>query len=64
MMVKSDLELFILKFTQPLQSCCCPVQKYVPRMAELAWQLSSYLILSKKMVISLLEILVHLLNEF
>ena len=32
--------LFILKFTQPLQSCCCPVQKYLARMAELAWQLS------------------------
>ena len=38
-MVKSGLE-FILKLTEPLQSCCCPVQKYLPRMAELAWQLS------------------------
>ena len=35
--------LFILKFTEPLQSCCCPVQKYLHRMAELAWQLSMYL---------------------
>ena len=43
MMVKSGLEFFILKFTKPLQSCCCPVQKYPPRMAELAWQLSRYL---------------------
>ena len=42
MMVKSGLE-FILKLTEPLQSCCCPVQKFPPRMAELAWQLSSYL---------------------
>ena len=42
MMVKSGLE-FILKSTEPLQSCCCPVQKYLPRMAELAWQLSRYL---------------------
>ena len=41
-MVKSGLE-FILKLTEPLQSCCCPVQKYLPRMAELAWQLSRYL---------------------
>ena len=42
MIVKSGLES-ILKFTEPLQSCCCPVQKYLPRMAELAWQLSRYL---------------------
>ena len=42
MIVKSGLE-FILKLTEPLQSCCCPVQKYLPRMAELAWQLSRYL---------------------
>ena len=42
MMVKSGLE-FILKLTEPLQSCCCPVQKYLPRLAELAWQLSRYL---------------------
>ena len=32
-----------MKFTEPLQSCCCPVQKYLPWMAELAWQLSRYL---------------------
>ena len=43
MMVKSGLELFILKFTKPLQSCCCPVQKNLPRKAELAWQVSRYL---------------------
>ena len=42
MMVKSSLES-ILKLTEPLQSCCCPVQKYLPRMAELAWQHSRYL---------------------
>ena len=42
MMVKSGLE-FILKLTEPLQSCCCPVQKFLPRMAELTWQLSRYL---------------------
>ena len=42
MMVKSGLE-FILKLTEPLQSCCCPVQKYQPRMAELAWQFRRYL---------------------
>ena len=29
--------------TELLQSCCCSVQKYLPRMAELAWQLSRYL---------------------
>ena len=37
------LEFFILKFTKPLQSCCCPVQKNLPRRAELAWQVSRYL---------------------
>ena len=42
MMVKSGLE-FILKLTEPLQNCSCPVQKYLPRMAELAWQLSRYI---------------------
>ena len=42
MIVKSGLE-FILKLTKPIQSCCCPVQKCLPRMAELAWQLSRYL---------------------
>ena len=35
--------LFILKFTEPLQSCCCPVQKYLPRIAKLALHLSRYL---------------------
>ena len=43
MMVKCGLEFFLKKFSAPLQSCCCPVQKYLPRMAELAWQLSRYL---------------------
>ena len=33
----------VLKFTKPLLSCCCPVQKFLPRLAELAWQLSRYL---------------------
>ena len=40
MMVKSGLE-FILKLTEPLQSCCCPVQK---SRAELAWQVKGQLI--------------------
>ena len=43
MMVKSGLEFFILKFSEPLQSCCCPMQKNLPRKAELAWQVSRYL---------------------
>ena len=42
MTVRSGLE-FILKLTKPLQSCCCPVQKYLPRMTELVWQPSRYL---------------------
>ena len=40
MMVKSGLDFFFFKFTEPLQSCCCPVQKNLPRMAELTWQVS------------------------
>ena len=36
MMVKSGLEFFVLKFTKPLQSCCCPVQKNMSKKAELA----------------------------
>ena len=43
MMVKSGLEKIILKFHVPLQSCCCPVQKNLPRKAELAWLVSRYL---------------------
>ena len=43
MMVKSGLEIFILKLNKPLQSCCCPVQKNLSRKAELAWQVSRYL---------------------
>ena len=42
-MVKSGLEKNILKFHVPLQSCCCPVQKNLPRRAELAWLVSRYL---------------------
>ena len=33
MMVKSGLEKNILKFHSGLQSCCCPVQKNLPRKA-------------------------------
>ena len=43
MMVKSGLEFFILKFTEPLQSCCCPVPKNLPIRAELAGQVSRYI---------------------
>ena len=43
MMVKSGLEKIILKFNNGLQSCCCPVQKNLPRKAELARQISRYL---------------------
>jgi hypothetical protein len=43
MTMKSGLEFFILKFTKPLQSCCCPVQKNLPRKAELACQVRRYL---------------------
>ena len=42
MMVKRGLE-FILKLNEPLQSCCCHVQKNQTRKAELAWQVSRYL---------------------
>ena len=42
-MVKSGLEFFILKFTEPFQSCWCPVRKKLPRKAELAWKVSRYL---------------------
>ena len=43
MMVISGLEKNILKFHNGLQNCCCPVQKNLPRKAELAWQVSRYL---------------------
>ena len=43
MMLKSGVEYFILKSSQPLQSCCCPVQRNLPRKAELTWQVSRYL---------------------
>ena len=42
-MVKSGLEFFILKSYMPLQSCCCPVQKNLPRNAKLTWLVSRYL---------------------
>ena len=42
MMVESGLE-FILKLTEPLQSCCCPVQKDLSTRAELGQQVSRYL---------------------
>ena len=74
MMVKSGLEKFILKFHVPFQSCCCPVQKKLPRKAELAWLvisegargISKYffsrplftIIFKPKMIISRLKILV------
>ena len=35
MMVKSGLEFLILKLNEPLQCCCCPMQKNLPRKAEL-----------------------------
>jgi hypothetical protein len=35
--VKRGLEKNILKFHQPLQSCCCPVQNDLSRKTELAW---------------------------
>ena len=40
MMVKSGLEKIILRFHDGLQSCCCPVQKNLPRKAELARQIT------------------------
>ena len=43
MMVKSGLEKIILIFQVPLQSCCGPVQKSLPRKAELAQLVSRYL---------------------
>ena len=42
-MVKSGLEKNTSKLYVPLQSCCCLVQKNLPRKAELAWQVSMYL---------------------
>jgi hypothetical protein len=42
-MVKNGLEKIILKFHVPVQICCCPVQKNLPRRAELAWLVSRYL---------------------
>ena len=44
MMVKSGLGLNFEIHLQPLQSCCCPVQKNLPRKAELAWRVKVQLI--------------------
>jgi hypothetical protein len=43
MMLKSGLEKIILKFHKLLQSCCCPMQKCLPKKAELAWLVCRYL---------------------
>ena len=43
MMLKSGLEKSILKFNDGLRSCCCPVQKNLPRKAELAWQVKVWI---------------------
>jgi hypothetical protein len=32
-----------LKFHVPLQICCCPVQKNLPKKAKLAWLVNRYL---------------------
>ena len=42
-MMKSGLEKNVLKFHEPLQSWCFPVQKNLPRNAELTWLVSRYL---------------------
>ena len=74
----SALESLVLKFYQPLQSFCCPVQKNLPRKAELTSQLLKGLvefqnkknarqlftiIFMTKMVDSRPEILVHIFYE-
>ena len=38
-MLTSGIEKIISRFHDGLQICCCPVQKHLPRMTELAWQL-------------------------
>ena len=43
LMMKNGLEFFILKFSEPLQSCCCSIQKNLPIKAELPSQVSRYL---------------------
>ena len=55
MLVKSGLEKIILKFHEPLQSRCCPVQKNLLRKAELA--LSGQQVSLKIKVASILFIL-------
>ena len=44
--IKNDGEKWsrkiISKFHDGLQSCCCPVQKNLPRKDELAWQVGRY----------------------
>ena len=41
--IKTYIYSLIWPPPDPLQSCCCPVQKNLPRKAELAWQVSRYL---------------------
>ena len=43
MMVKSGLEFFYFEIQRAPPECCCPVQKNLPRKAELTWQASRYL---------------------
>ena len=76
--ITSKEDFSFLKFTELLQSCCCPVQKNLPRKAELACQVSRgsvnfkmkksrplfTIILKSKIVISRLKILFHLMKEF
>jgi hypothetical protein len=76
--ITSKEDFSFLKFTELLQSCCCPVQKNLLRKAELACQVSRgsvnfkmkksrplfTIILKSKIVISRLKILFHLMKEF
>ena len=45
MKIKNDVTkvLSLGEIHEPLQSCCCPVQKNLSRKAELAWKVSRYL---------------------
>ena len=67
MMMKNGLEKIILKFHEPLQSCCCPAQINLPRKAELAFNLKIKnsrplftIIFKPKIVISRVKNLFHL----
>ena len=40
---KSELNFLILKFHYPLQSCLCPLEKFLSRKAESLQQVSRYL---------------------